>query len=143
MFNTIAIGSDHAGFELKGKIIHHLAVTDHKVLDLGTFDKTSCDYPLMAQDVAKLVSSGEADCGILICGTGQGMAIAANKIKGVRAVCVENTFSARATRSHNNANILCLGERVLGEFIALDIIDNWLNTPFEGGRHQVRVDMFE
>ncbi|GBF23559.1 ribose 5-phosphate isomerase B [Candidatus Gastranaerophilus sp. (ex Termes propinquus)] len=139
----IALGSDHAGFELKEKVLAYLKSKERATLDLGTNSRASCDYPLFAKKVADTVLKKEAHCGILICGTGLGMAIAANRVKGIRAVCVENTFSARASREHNDSNILCLGARVLGESIVFDIIDNWLTTPFEGGRHINRIDMFE
>lgn len=139
----IALGSDHAGYELKEKVLKHLKSLGHEVSDLGTNCADSCDYPDYAKDVAKNVATNIAKFGILICGTGQGMAIAANKIKGIRAVCPENTFSARASRAHNDANVLCLGARVLGDCVVFDIIENWLNTAFEGGRHQKRIDMFE
>lgn len=139
----IAIGSDHAGWEIKEKIIKYLEDLGHKVYDTGTNSLDSCDYPVYAKAVAQKVANKEAEFGILVCGTGLGMSMAANKVAGVRAACVENTFSARATRAHNNANVLCLGARVLGESIIFDIIENWLNTPFEGGRHQKRIDMFE
>ena len=110
---------------------------------MGTYSTDSCDYPIIAQKVAKEVVAGNADKGILICGTGIGMSIAANKIKGIRAALCSDTFSARATRAHNNSNILCLGQRAIGECLALDIVDVWLHTEFEGGRHQRRIDEIE
>ena len=139
----IAIGCDHGGFLLKEKIIQYLEAVGLEYKDFGTYTKESTDYPVYAKKVAEAVKKQEFDRGILVCGTGLGMSIAANKIKGIRAVCVENTYSARVSRAHNNANILCLGGRVLGDHLALDIVDIWLKTGFEGGRHKLRLDMFE
>lgn len=136
----VAVGSDHGGFEYKAKIIDYLKEHNFEYEDVGTFTKESCDYPIIAKKVANKVVSGEADKGILICGTGIGMSIAANKVKGIRAALCSDTFSARATRAHNNSNILCLGERAIGECLALDIVDVWLHTEFEGGRHQRRIE---
>jgi ribose 5-phosphate isomerase B len=131
----LIIGSDHAGFQYKEIIKKHLG----DVVDVGTFTEESCDYPVIAREVAQKLGAG--DKGILICGTGQGMAMAANKIKGIRAAVCGDTFSAKATRAHNDANILCLGSRVTGIGLALEIIDVWLKTKFEGERHQRRVEM--
>lgn len=139
----IAIGSDHGGFEYKAKIIEHLQGYNIKCIDVGTYTKDSCDYPIIARDVTKLVVSREVDRGILICGTGIGISIAANKVKGIRAALCGDTYSARASREHNDANILCLGERVIGVNLALDIVDIWLKSEFEGGRHKRRVDLIE
>lgn len=139
----VAIGSDHGGFHLKGKIIEYLQVNNIPFTDVGTHTREACDYPDIARNVAELVISGQANRGILVCGTGLGMSIAANKVKGVRAALCENTYSARVSRAHNNANVLCIGERVVGDYLALDIVDIWLKTGFEGGRHKRRVDMIE
>lgn len=139
----IAIGCDHGGYTLKNKIIEHLKAMDLPFKDFGCYTPASVDYPLVAKDVAYAVAAGEYDRGILVCGTGLGMSIAANKVKGIRATALENIFSAKASRAHNDANILCLGERILDENLALDIVDTWLKTDFEGGRHKRRVDMFE
>ena len=139
----VVVGSDHGGFEYKAKIIDYLKEHNFDYEDVGTFTKDSCDYPIIAKKVANKVVSGEADKGILICGTGIGMSITANKVKGIRAALCSDTFSARATRAHNNSNILCLGERVIGDCLALDIVDVWLHTEFEGGRHQRRIDEIE
>ena len=139
----VAVGSDHGGFEYKAKIIDYLKEHNFDYEDVGTFTKDSCDYPIIAKKVANKVVSGEADKGILICGTGIGMSITANKVKGIRAALCSDTFSARATRAHNNSNILCLGERVIGDCLALDIVDVWLHAEFEGGRHQRRIDEIE
>ena len=139
----IAIGSDHGGFEYKSKIIDYLKSHNFEYEDMGTYDTNSCDYPIIAKKVAQKVVDGDADKGILICGTGIGMSIAANKVKGIRAALCSDTFSARATRAHNNSNILCLGQRAIGQCLALDIVDVWLHTEFEGGRHQRRIDEIE
>lgn len=136
----IIIGSDHGGFNLKNTIIKHLESNGIEVVDLGCHTPESCDYPIIAQAVAKEVLATNSR-GILICGTGIGVSIAANRFDGIRASHCTDTFTARMTRMHNDSNILCLGERVLGVGLALDIVDVWLNTPFEGGRHQKRIDM--
>ena len=112
-------------------------------IDVGTYTTDSCDYPVIAKKAAEKIVNGEAERGILICGTGIGMSIAANKVKGIRAAHCTDTFSAKASRAHNNSNILCLGERITGECIALDIVDVWLKSEFEGGRHQRRVSQIE
>lgn len=139
----VVIGSDHGGFHYKEAIIDYLKARNIEFVDIGTHTRESCDYPEIAQNLAKKVASGEFNRGILVCGTGIGMSIAANKIKGIRAALCGDTYSARVSRAHNNANILCLGERVIGEHLALDIVDIWLKTGFEGGRHKRRVDMIE
>jgi ribose 5-phosphate isomerase B len=136
----IAVGSDHAGLALKRTLLDHLAAAGHEPLDLGTHDGASCDYPDFAAAVATSVADGRAALGLLCCGTGIGMSMAANKVAGVRAAAVSDTFSARMTRLHNDCNVLCLGERVVGSGLARDIVDAWLGTSFEGGRHQRRVD---
>ena len=139
----IAIGSDHGGFHYKASIIDYLKTNNIEYIDVGTYSLDSCDYPEIAHKVAGKVASGEVNRGILICGTGIGMSIAANKVRGIRAALCGDTSSARLTRAHNDSNILCLGERIIGEVLALDIVDTWLKTEFEGGRHQRRVDMIE
>ena len=139
----IAIGSDHGGFHYKEAIMEYLKARNIEFVDVGTHTRESCYYPDIAQNVAKKVVSGEFNRGILICGTGIGMSIAANKIRGIRAALCSDTYSARVCRAHNNANILCLGERVIGEHLALDIVDIWLKTGFEGGRHKRRIDKIE
>ena len=136
----VVIGCDHGGFNLKNKIIEYLSKKGVEVKDFGTYTIESCDYPVIAKEGAKEVAAGNFDNGILVCGTGLGMSIVANKVKGIRAV---TCFDARMSKSHNNANILCLGERITGEYLALDIVETWLKTDFEGGRHKRRVDMFE
>lgn len=139
----IAIGSDHGGYEYKEQIVSHLKEKGYECVDVGTYSTDSCDYPIIAKTVTTKIITGEADRGILICGTGIGMSIVANKVKGIRAALCGDTFSARASRAHNNSNVLCLGERVIGINLAMDIVDIWLESKFEGGRHQRRVDMME
>lgn len=139
----IAVGSDHGGFVLKGQITEYLKEKGYEVTDCGTYSTDSCDYPVYAKAVAKLVSSKEAEKGILVCGSGIGVSIAANKVKGVRAALCHEPYSAMLSRLHNDANVLCLGERITGRDLALDIVDRWLSTEYEGGRHQKRLDMLE
>lgn len=141
--DKIIIASDHAGFNLKNKIITYLRQEGYDVTDNGTYSAEAVDYPLIAKDTAKEVSSGEYKKGILICGSGIGMSIAANKIKGIRAVVCSDTTSARFSRLHNDANILCFGERIVGEYLAKDICDIWLKTDFEKDRHSKRVELIE
>ncbi|NPA41084.1 MAG: ribose 5-phosphate isomerase B [Aquificae bacterium] len=139
----IALGSDHAGFALKERIKKFLIEKGYEVLDFGTTSEESTHYPLFAQDVALAVQKGEADRGILVCGTGIGMSITANKFRGVRAALCCNEYMAKMSRLHNDANVLCLGDRVLGEDLALAIVETWINTPFEGGRHAKRVELIK
>lgn len=139
----IAIGADHAGFELKEKIVEYLKQNHYEFKDFGTFSTESCDYPKIAQDVAREVSKKNFERGILVCGSGIGMAIAANKFKGVLAALCWNMFTAKSSRTHNNSNVLCLGQRVTEDDLAMEIVDTWLHTEFEGGRHKTRVDMIE
>ena len=136
----IIMGSDHAGYNLKLKVKAHLEARGFEVLDVGTNSPESCSYTIYAHALCEAIQKGEAPLGILVCGTGIGMSMAANKHKGIRAACCENTFSARMTRMHNNANVLCFGERVIGYGQACDIVDQFVDTAFEGGRHQARVD---
>ena len=141
MEKKIVIGCDHAGFGLKGKVIEHLEEMGYSVIDVGTDSTDSCDYPVFAHRLCKKIQDGEAPLGILICGTGIGMSIAANKHTGIRAACCSETYSARLTREHNDSNILAFGERVVGPGLAVKIVDTWLNTPFSGDpRHQRRID---
>ena len=137
----IAIGSDHGGFTLKQEVMKHLTEKGLEYKDYGTYTTDSCDYPIYGEAVAKAVASGECEKGIIICGTGIGISIAANKVKGIRAALCGDCFSAEMTRRHNDANILAMGERVLGPGLALKIVDTFLNTEFEGGRHARRVDL--
>ena len=136
----IAIGSDHAGYELKEIIKSRLAGPGVEVDDLGTTSEASVDYPDYAAAVARRVASGASDRGILVCGTGIGMAISANKVRGVRAASVESLEAARLSRAHNDANVLTLGARITPADLALGIVRTFLDTPFDGGRHQRRVD---
>ena len=136
----IVIGSDHAGLRLKAELQDHLEALGHSVRDLGTHSSDSCDYPEFAEAVGRAVAGEDADWGLLVCGTGIGMCISANKVAGIRAAVVSDTFSARMTRLHNDANVLCLGERVVGGGLAKEILDAWLSAEFEGGRHQRRVN---
>lgn len=135
----IAIGSDHGGFELKEKIKKHLALKDIQFKDFGTNNEKSVDFGPIAKKVAEPVATGKFDRGILICGTGIGMSIMANKVKGIRAALVHNVFSAEATRAHNNSNVLCMGARIIGSELAKMVTDVWLNNKFDGGRHQRRI----
>lgn len=136
----IAIGADHGGFNLKKEIVALLEELGHDYKDFGTHSADSIDYPDVAIPVAEAVAAGEFDRGILICGTGIGIGIAANKVKGIRAALVHDSFSAKATRQHNDSNIMTMGERVIGPGLALDLVTTWLDTDFEGGRHSNRVD---
>ena len=136
----IAIGSDHGGFRLKEEIKDYLRQQGVEHTDFGTYSTASVDYPDIAQTVGEKVAAGEFERGILICGTGIGISIAANKVPGVRAALCGDVFSARMSREHNNANILALGERVIGSSLALMIVQTWLETEFAGGRHARRVE---
>lgn len=138
---TISVGCDHAGFAIKEVVIAHLKERGFDVIDVGTYSTESCNYPTFAHAVCKNIQDGVSELGILICGTGIGMSIAANKHKGIRAAACSDTFSARLTRMHNNANVLCFGERVVGMGLACDLVDGFLDAEFEGGKHQVRIDM--
>jgi ribose 5-phosphate isomerase B len=140
---TIFIASDHGGFNLKQAICDHLAAKGIQVQDLGPESGQSCDYPEYAQTLCRKVLETQDALGILVCGTGIGMDIAANRFSGIRAALCHNEFTGRMARSHNNANVLCMGERVLGQGVALSIVDVFLSTEFEGGRHARRVDMID
>ncbi len=140
----IAIASDHGGFALKAEIIKHLNSKGYELRDFGSYDDASCDYPDYARPAAQAVARGECEKAILICGTGIGMSIAANKIPGIRAALCGDCFSAQATREHNDANVLCLGARVIGPSLALMITDVFLDTPFSGdSRHMRRISKLE
>lgn len=140
----IAIGSDHGGFELKKEIMAHLDARGLEYKDFGTYSDASCDYPVYGKAVANAVASGECERGIIICGTGIGISIAANKVHGIRAALCGDCFSAEATRQHNDANVLALGARVVGPGLALKIVDTFLDTPFSNGeRHIRRIAMIE
>ncbi|MBQ8164661.1 MAG: ribose 5-phosphate isomerase B [Clostridia bacterium] len=136
-----AIGNDHTGVDLKYIIKKHLEEKGETVKDFGTESTTASNYPDIAESVANAVASGECERAVLICGTGVGMSIAANKVKGVRAVCCSEPFSAKMSKEHNNANVLCFGARVIGNEMAKMIVDSWYEAEFQGGRHQTRVDI--
>jgi len=137
----IAIGCDHVGFILKDTVINHLKERGITVVDKGAYDESRTDYPIYGRAVAEAVSEGDVDLGIVFCGTGVGISIAANKVKGVRAVVCSEPYSAKLSREHNNTNVLSFGSRVVGSELAKMIIDNWLDAKFEGGRHLVRIEM--
>lgn len=139
----IVLASDHAGYRLKSELVEYVKELGHEVLDVGTYSEDSCDYPDFARAAATKIKDGQADLGILVCGTGLGMSIAANKIRGIRAVTCSDTFSAHSAREHNDANVLCLGGRVVGSGLARDIVKVFLESSFQGGRHKRRVDKIE
>jgi ribose 5-phosphate isomerase B len=136
---TIAVGADHAGYELKAILADALRAAGHTVVDFGTSGPERVDYPDYAGPVCRAVLAGEAAYGLLVCGTGNGMAIAANHFKGIRCGYAYDTTSARLTRAHNNANVVALGQRLIGTEVALDIVKTFLSTPYEGGRHDQRI----
>jgi len=139
----IAIAADHAGFKLKQAIMERLETAGFEVADLGTNTAESCDYPQYAVEVSRAVAGGQADRGILVCGTGLGMCIAANKVAGIRAVGPCDAEQAEMSRRHNDANVLCLGERSFKPELVFDMVDVWLKTEFEGGRHARRLELIE
>jgi len=139
----IAIASDHAGYSLKQQIKEYLDQAKIEYVDYGTDSTESCDYPVFAKKLCQAIQTGECNRGILICGTGIGMSMVANKQKGIRAAACSDYFSAKFTRMHNDANVLCIGERVVGKGLATELVDVFLNTEFEGGKHQRIIDMFE
>ncbi|MBP3361220.1 MAG: ribose 5-phosphate isomerase B [Clostridia bacterium] len=137
----IAIGCDHVGYQLKLHIIKYLQSQGHEVVDFGTGSEERTDYPIYGKKVACSVANGETERGILICGTGVGISLAANKVKGIRAVVCSEPYSAKLSRQHNNSNIVAFGARVIGSATAEMIVDEFLNAEYEGGRHQRRIDM--
>ncbi len=137
----IGIGSDHGGFKLKELVSDHLQKQGYEVLDLGTHSEDSCDYPIYGENVGLAVQAGEVDLGIAICGTGLGISMAVNKVAGIRGALCTNEFMAEMARGHNDANVLIMGARVLGDGLALRIVDVFLNSKFEGDRHQRRIDL--
>ncbi|WP_044567301.1 ribose 5-phosphate isomerase B [Anaerococcus provencensis] len=139
----IAIGCDHVGYELKSTIVEYLEDLGHEVEDFGTNTNERTDYPIYGQKVAQAVSSGKNDCGILICGTGVGISISANKVKGIRAVVCSEPYSAKLSKEHNNTNILAFGSRVVGSELAKMIVKEWLDAEFEGGRHLNRINLIQ
>lgn len=141
---TIALASDHGGFAMKEEIKAWLRQTGRECKDFGTYTCDSCDYPVYAQKAARAVVSGECFCGLFFCGTGIGISIAANKVNGIRAAVCSDVFTARLTRQHNNANVLCIGGRVVGMDLAMAMIEEFLSCPFDGGeRHRRRIDLIE
>ena len=141
MVKKLAIACDHAALDMKAEVIKYLEALGYECEDYGTYTKDSCNYPDYAEKVCDAVNGGAQELGILICGTGIGMSMAANKCKGIRAALCSDTFSARFTRLHNDANVLCMGARTIGAGLACDIAETFVTTGFEGGRHQTRIDM--
>ena len=139
----IAIGNDHGAVEMKFEIAKYLTDLGYEVKNYGTDTTDSCDYPIYGERVARAVANGEADLGIAICGTGVGISLAANRVKGIRAVVCSEPYSAELSRRHNNTNVLCFGARVIGPELAKLIVKSWLNAEFEGGRHEKRVAMLD
>ena len=139
----IVLSSDHAAIDLRQAIAAHLREKGHEITDIGPTTTESTHYPIHGKAAAERVASGNADLGIILCGTGQGIMMAANKVPGIRCGVCSDTFSARMIREHNNANMLALGARVVGDALAMDIVDAFLSAQFEGGRHATRVDMIE
>ena len=137
----LVIGNDHAAVELKNEIKAYLEEKGHEVINIGTDTHDSCNYPEYGEKAGRMVAAGEVDGGVLICGTGVGISLAANKVKGVRACVCSEPYSARLSKQHNNSNIIAFGARVIGVEMAKMIVDEWVNAKYEGGRHQVRVDM--
>ena len=137
----IAIGNDHTAVDLKNTIVDYLTELGYDVINLGTDSRESCDYPVYGEKVGRAVADGQADLGIAICGTGVGISLAANKVKGVRACVCSEPYTAKLSRMHNNSNVLAFGARVVGDELAKMIVKEWLDAEFEGGRHQRRVDM--
>ena len=136
---VVALGADHGGYALKEAVRRHLEAEGYLCRDFGTHSEDSVDYPDMAVPPCEAVVNGECDKALLFCGTGVGISIAANKVKGIRACCCSDTFSAKYTRLHNDANVLCMGGRVVGAGLACELVDIFLNTEFEGGRHAKRI----
>ena len=139
----VVFACDHAGLPLKEAVIRHLKELGHEVVDEGCFTAERVDYPVMGEKAARKVASGECAMGVLICGTGIGISMAANRVRGVRAAVCSEPYSARLSRQHNNTNIVAFGARVIGIETAKDIVDAWLSAEYEGGRHQVRIDMID
>jgi ribose 5-phosphate isomerase B len=139
----VALGSDHRGFRLKQSLLEHIAALGHEITDFGCFDETSVDYTDVAVPLSRAVAMGEHGLGVLVCATGIGMSVCANKVKGIRAALCHDTFAARRAREHTNANVLCLGAQSVGEGVALEIVDAFLSGEFEGGRHARRLEKLE
>ncbi len=139
----IVIGNDHGAVDMKREIAEYLKTLGHEVINIGTDTTDSCDYPIYGERVGRMVSSGEAELGIAICGTGVGISLAANRVPGIRAVVCSEPYSAELSRRHNNTNVLCFGARVIGPELAKLIVKSWLCAEFEGGRHEKRVAMLD
>ncbi len=139
----IAIGSDHAGYDYRLMLIDHLRAAGHEVVDCGTAEKSRCDYPVYGRLAALKVKSGECDMGVVVCGTGFGISLSANRLEGIRCVNCTDVLTARMARLHNNANMIAVGERVIGEDTAKLLVDTFLDTPHEGGRHAQRVSLID
>lgn len=139
----IGIGNDHVAVDMKNEIKEYLESKGYEVVNFGTDSKERCNYPVYGEAVANAVVSGEVDCGVLICGTGVGISLAANKVNGIRACVCSESYSAKLSKQHNNSNIIAFGARVIGVETAKMIVDEWLNAEYEGGRHQVRIDMIK
>ena len=135
----IAVSCDHGGYRLKNVLMKEMVNQGYEVIDFGTYNEDSCDYPDYAATAAKAVASGECEKGVVVCGTGIGVSITCNKVKGIRCALVHDVFSAKATRAHNDTNMLAMGQRVIGEGLALEILNAWLHTDYEGGRHDARI----
>lgn len=135
----IAVACDHGGYRLKNILMNEMVKQGYEVVDFGCYNEESCDYPDYASKAAKAVASGDCNRGVVICGTGIGVSITCNKINGIRCALVHDVFSAKATRAHNDTNMLAMGQRVIGEGLALEILDAWLHTDYEGGRHDARI----
>jgi len=135
----IAVACDHGGYRLKNVLMKELVKQGYEVIDYGTYSEESCDYPDFASKAAKAVANGECEKGVVVCGTGIGVSMTCNKVKGIRCALVHDVFSAKATRAHNDANMLAMGQRVIGEGLALEILKAWLHTDYEGGRHDARI----
>ncbi len=136
----IAVACDHGGLRLKNVLIEEMNKQGYEVVDFGTYSDDSCDYPDYAAKAAKAVANKECDKGVVVCGTGIGVSICCNKVKGVRCALVHDVFSAKATRAHNDTNMLAMGQRVIGEGLAIEILNAWLHTDYEGGRHDLRIE---
>ena len=136
----IAVACDHGGYRLKNVLMEEMVKQGYEVIDFGTYSEESGDYPDFAAKAAKAVASGDCDKGVVVCGTGIGVSITANKVKGIRCALVHDVFSAKATRAHNDTNMLAMGQRVIGEGLALEILNAWLHTDYEGGRHDARIE---
>ena len=143
VFKKLSIASDHAGFQMKEALKEYLAGQGYELTDVGTNSVESCDYPVFAEKAARLAADGQVDAAVIVCGSGIGVSIAANKVKGIRAVLCSEPLSAKMSRLHNNANCICMGGRMIGVEMAKEILNVWLNTEFEGGRHQKRIDMLD